>query len=91
MKTIVVNCNKDDYDVYIGRPSLFGNPFIIGKDGTRNEVIEKYHKWIIQQPLVMQEIKKLKGKRLGCYCAPLKCHGDILAELANNLLDEEFS
>lgn len=91
MKTIVVNCNKDNYDVYIGRPSLFGNPFIIGKDGTRNEVIEKYRKWIIQQPLLMQEIEKLKGKRLGCYCAPLKCHGDILAELANNLIDTEFS
>ena len=35
---------------YIGRPSIWGNPFVIGKDGTRGEVIEKYERWLLRQP-----------------------------------------
>ena len=42
----VVHCKKEPYDIYIGRPSKWGNPFSIGKDGTREEVIEKYREWI---------------------------------------------
>lgn len=42
----VVHCKKEPYDVYIGRPSKWGNPFVIGKDGTREEVIAKYAEWI---------------------------------------------
>lgn len=72
-----------DY-VYIGRPSRFGNPFVIGKDGTRAEVIEKYRDYFYANPVLMQEaISELAGKRLGCYCAPKACHGDVLAEYVN--------
>lgn len=42
----VVHCKKEKYDVYIGRPSKWGNPFIVGADGTRDEVIQKYKDWI---------------------------------------------
>ncbi len=80
--TSVVHCKCQPYDVYIGRPSQWGNPFTIGKDGTRVEVIAKYRMWILTQPQLLAQVKNLRGKVLGCWCAPQACHGDILAELA---------
>ena len=83
--TTVVHCRKEPFDVYIGRPSKFGNPFVIGKDGTRTEVIEKYRRWISKRPDLITAAKTtLKNRRLGCYCAPEPCHGDILAEIADS-------
>lgn len=81
--TEVVNLRKEKYDIYIGRPSKWGNPYFIGRDGTRQEVIEKYRKHIQSNPVLMLSIKELVGKKLGCYCHPAPCHGDILVELAN--------
>lgn len=78
-----VHCKQEAFDIYIGRPSKWGNPFIIGKDGDRTTVIRKYQQWISTQPSLLASIHELQGKRLGCYCAPLACHGDILADLAN--------
>lgn len=70
--------------VFIGRPSKWGNPFVIGRDGTRAEVIEKYARWIAQQPALLNDIVgELRGKDLLCYCAPRACHGDVLHILAN--------
>jgi len=77
----VVNCRREHYDVYIGRGGQWGNPFRIGPDGTRDDVIEKYRDWIVTQPQLMSQLSFLKGKTLGCYCAPLACHGDVLIEL----------
>jgi hypothetical protein len=85
MTTTVVHCKKDKHDVYIGRPSKWGNPFSIGKDGTRDEVIVKYSFWIINQPDLMAALPELKDKILGCWCRPQACHGDILAQLADAL------
>jgi hypothetical protein len=79
--TKVVHCKKSSYDVYIGRPSIWGNPFEIGKDGTREQVIEKYREWILQQPHLLKQLSKLKGKTLACWCSPLNCHGDVLVDL----------
>ena len=85
MKTTVVHCRRESYDVYIGRPSIFGNPFKIGPGGTRAEVIEKYRAWVLEKPALVEEIRwQLRGKRLGCYCAPQPCHGDVLAEIADS-------
>jgi hypothetical protein len=81
----VVHYKKKKYDVYIGRPSKWGNPFVIGIDGTRSEVIEKYREWILTQPDLLNSLHELKGKTLGCWCAPKRCHGDILEEMANKL------
>lgn len=78
----VVHCKKSSYDVYIGRPSKWGNPFVIGPDGTREEVIEKYEKWLLQQPELMASLHELKGKTLGCWCSPKACHGDVLVKYA---------
>ena len=78
---LVVRRNQP-HDVYIGRPSKWGNPFVIGKDGTREEVIAKHAAWLQTQPELLAALPSLKGKRLGCYCAPLACHGDTLATQA---------
>jgi hypothetical protein len=80
---LVVHCRKSRYDVYIGRPSKWGNQFEIGKDGTRTEVIKKYKEWLLNNKELMLQLHELKGKILGCWCAPQPCHGDVLAELAN--------
>ncbi len=81
MKNFLVNINHSHYDVYIGRGSKWGNPFKIGKDGTRTEVIKKYEKWIKAQPHLMNSLHELEGKVLGCHCKPKPCHGDVLIKL----------
>lgn len=81
---LVVNIKYQKADIYCGRPSVFGNPFIIGRDGTREQVIDKHYKWLMTQPKLIVRIKReLSNKTLGCFCAPLKCHCDILAIIAN--------
>ena len=74
----VVNLRNEKYDVYIGRGSPFGNPFKIGIDGTRLEVIEKYKHYLAVNTTLQDKVKKIKGKKLGCFCSPLPCHGDII-------------
>jgi hypothetical protein len=85
MQTRVVNCRYAEYDVYIGRPSKWGNPYEIGKDGTRAEVVAKYREYILNSPKLLKELVELKGKRLGCWCCPKLCHGDVLVELVDKL------
>jgi hypothetical protein len=87
MPTTVVNKRHDDYDENICRPSKWGNPFIINRDGDRWQVIEKYRQWILTQPHLIAGLRELKGKRLGCVCFPLACHGDVLAAMADALSD----
>lgn len=83
-QTQVVHCKKSSYDVYIGRPSDWGNPFVIGKDGDRTDVIRKYRQWIENQPELLSRVKReLQGRRIACWCKPDDCHGDILAEIAD--------
>lgn len=82
-QTRVVHCKPERYDVYIGRPGPWGNPFVIGRDGDRAEVIRKYEAWLLRQPQLLARLGELRGKVLGCYCAPLACHGDVLARLAD--------
>lgn len=79
--TIVVNSKYSKYDVYVGRPSKYGNPFILGRHGTRDQVIEKFRAWFYTQPSLMVDAKQeLVGKRLGCHCSPKPCHADVLVE-----------
>jgi len=87
MKTKVVNLYREPYDVYIGRGSIFGNPFVIGNDGTRLEVIKKYRAWFserLKDDRFHSEVLSLAGKRLGCFCKPKECHGDIIVEYLEN-------
>ena len=92
--TRAVHCQKEDYDIYIGRPSEWGNPYTHIKDRhtiaqflvkTREEAISKYREWILQQPDLLSKLNELEGKRLGCWCKPKSCHGDILIELINDI------
>ena len=88
--TNLVHCNKDSYDVYIGRPSKWGNPYTHLKDketlaefvvSTREEAIAKYREYILGKPELLNDLHELEGKILGCWCKPDSCHGDVLLEL----------
>jgi hypothetical protein len=92
-KTTVVNRRRiKRYDVYVGRPTKWGNPFEIGKpdvDGTpmsRKRVIARYRAWLLQNKELLSQVKELKGKVLACWCAPLPCHADVLASLADAIV-----
>ena len=83
-ETRVVNRRFEKCDVYIGRGSVFGNQFHIGKDGNRMEVIEKYRVYfnrrVVKDLKFRDAVMGLRGKALGCYCKPLACHGDVIVE-----------
>lgn len=70
--------------VYIGRPSKWGNPFVIGKDGDREAVVLKHLNWLKGQPAIVEQARReLKGRDLVCFCSPQSCHGDLLLFIAN--------
>jgi len=71
--------------VYVGRPSKWANPYKIGRDGNRAEVIAKFrYEHLPQHPELVEAAKKeLRDKDLVCWCAPEACHGDIWLEIAN--------
>lgn len=89
METSVVNIKEDTYDVYIGRGSKWGNPFIIDEHGTRSQCIEQYKIYILKSEL-MDDLHELEGKILGCHCKPKKCHGDVLKELVDTIEDRDL-
>lgn len=78
--------------VYIGRPSIWGNPFTHIKGGktlaqyvvaSRDAAVDKYEEWLLQQPHLLEQLHSLKGKDVVCWCHPQRCHGDVLIKLAN--------
>jgi len=90
--TRVVNLRSGEpSDIYIGRAnaryrlprSPWANPFRIGPDGHQEQVLAKYRAWLMEQPGLLSQLPSLRGKILACWCKPLACHGDILAELAD--------
>ena len=96
----VVHCKKNSYDVYIGRPSKWGNPFS-HKDGTiakfkvttRAEAITKYRDWILtseEAACLRESFNELENKILGCWCYPKKCHGNVLVDILKNKCSNEF-
>lgn len=90
---MIVNIKETKaYDIYCGRgnktydlpASKWANPFVIGKDGDRDTVIDKYRIWISSQPNLLRQLSEIKDKVLGCWCKPLKCHCEILEKMANS-------
>lgn len=80
----VLNKRNSSKGVYIGRPSKWGNPFMIGRDGSRDDVVRKFEMYLRSDSVLMEAVKKeLKDKDLVCFCAPLACHGDVLSRIAN--------
>lgn len=87
--TRVVNIKREKADVYIGRGSKWGNPYVISPpERTRAHVVAYYEIYIRTKPELMAALVELKGKTLGCYCAPLLCHGDVLIKLLKEMDDE---
>ena len=86
----VVHCKKEEFDVYVGRGSKWGNPYS-HKEGTlaeevvgsRAEAVKKYEEYLLSNEDLMRDLPELKGKTLGCWCKPKSCHGDILLKYAN--------
>jgi hypothetical protein len=82
--TRIVNINKEKYDVYIGRPSIYANPFKITRStiSARRIVLNEYRQHLEKHPEIVEKARReLTGKVLGCHCKPLDCHGDILIEM----------
>jgi hypothetical protein len=86
----VVHCKRaaPGTFVYIGRPSKFGNPFPLDNPNdaaARDRVIRQYELHLRNQPQLMRDARaELRGRNLGCYCAPRPCHGDVLLRIANS-------
>ena len=89
----VVHCRKDKYDVYIGRPSILGNPFSIHGTHTRQNVIKKFEQYARRRMATDEEfraaVKACHNQVLGCWCAPLACHGDVILELAKEIRTDQ--
>ncbi|MFS1290229.1 DUF4326 domain-containing protein [Pseudomonas piscis] len=91
--TIVVNRDRGAaYDVYIGRGTIWGNPYQMGIDGNREEVIQKFQhdfdKGLLKASADFDNnINPLRGKLIACHCKPAACHGDVIAEYLNALDD----
>lgn len=85
---------------YVGRPGALGNPYEIGKDGTRDEVVEKYGPWLrrewVKGGMVKAALLKLVGLakmgdlHLVCSCKPKRCHGDILKQVVETLVSKGY-
>ena len=98
-KTTVVHVRHSPFDIYIGRGGTYrlstgwtlmeasdwGNPYRITKTRTRESVIRMYEDWLLRTPELLARLPELRGKRLGCFCAPQPCHGDVLARMADSL------
>ena len=69
--------------VRVDRGTKWGNPFVIGRDGTRRDVIRRYREYLAGNPYLTFCLSELRGQNLACWCAPLPCHADILLEAAN--------
>jgi hypothetical protein len=91
--TRVVNRRAEPFDVYIGRPGPWGNPFshLPGtlarfRVSSREEAVSQFRDWFQAQPdLVARAKRELKGKVLGCWCKPSSCHGDVIAAVVDGL------
>lgn len=84
-----VHCKRERHHVYVGRNpkgmgiAKWGNPFVVGRHGTREECVARYESWLLEDAELMAALSELRGKVLGCWCAPRACHGNVLVRLAN--------
>ncbi|MBN9097577.1 MAG: DUF4326 domain-containing protein [Pseudonocardia sp.] len=77
---------KPDGVVVVARPSVFGNPFRLGPDGSRAEIVARYRTHLLDDPELLARARaELAGRDLACWC-PLDgpCHADVLLELVNH-------
>jgi hypothetical protein len=88
-ETRVVHCKRNSYDIYIGRPSILGNPFSIGPGVDRERAIRLFAHYAVARmdmdPKFAAEIRECRGKTLGCWCSPKPCHGNVIMLLADRV------
>lgn len=94
-QTVVLNMSKDkalmqwakDNGVFvrIDRATKWGNPYPMASEAERDEVCDKYDSYLSSKPELLNQLYQLKGKALGCWCNPKRCHGHSLQELINQL------
>lgn len=81
--------DRPEGSAYIGRPTIYGNPFHIGRDGDRTAVINLYRQYFMNRmrndEVFRLAVHGLKGRVLVCHCKPMDCHGDVIAEYLNGL------
>lgn len=89
---MTIRVNKDqEHDIFIGRPSIYSNPFVIGIDGSRNEVILKFEKYFKNLNNFHELLDNLENKKIACWCnVDKKCHGDSLIKMLNDRKREIF-
>lgn len=85
--SVVSRQSGEPFDVYIGRGSKWGNPFPMrGRgDAERRRVVLAYESHLLSNPRLLRDLPELQGKVLQCFCAPLPCHGHVLAHYADAL------
>lgn len=69
--------------VYVGRPSKWGNPYMVGIHGTREQCVAAYKRDLKRNRKLLADLQELRGKDLECWCAPMPCHADVLLKMAN--------
>ena len=81
MMPVVLNkrAHGSENAIYVGRGTPWGNPFVLGRDGDRDEVCDRFE----SEVLPTLDVAALRGKDLICWCAPLRCHADALLREAN--------
>jgi hypothetical protein len=88
--TTVVNKYCEQYDVSIMRPSIYGNPFIVGKDGDNDQCVALFERYLLKDKWLQKQMLVLKDKKIGCCCKPLKsCHGDVYVDFIDNGIPNE--
>ena len=85
-KNLIAWAERENLAVRIDRSSKYGNPFIMGQDGNRDDVCDSFEVYYLpNKPSILIDSPKLKGKVLICHCYPERCHGDCLKDLANGV------
>ena len=87
-ETTIVNVKFQPCDIYCGKESKWENPYILHRDGDRNQIIEKFANHLLKTGLI-GEIEELRGKKLGCHCRPQRCHLDVIVDLLEETRKKE--
>jgi hypothetical protein len=77
--------------IYCGRGGRWGNPYRIGERGDRDAVIALHEWWLAGQHGLLRSLDTLRGKDLVCFCAPQRCHADLLLRLANATREQRIT
>ena len=86
-KELIAWAKERDLFIRVDRRSIWGNPYRIGTHGSREAVCDQFEQEIL--PRLMKRTPELRGKALGCWCSPKRCHANALARAANRTAEEE--